>query len=181
MSAIGVDIDLTYVRSDYGWWEYANKVTGMNLSLSDFKNPSYNIGEYYGMDLSEYWRQKNLYDDMQPIPGVVDVLTKLQLYGHEIVFVSKLKGDHHKSKVEFVKRTFPSFDGFIGTHEKKYARVDVLIDDRLENLYQMPKNVGKVLYLTEYEQNIKPSYCNHSVIAEWCEGSVKIILDSMNY
>lgn len=180
MAIIGVDIDLTVVASDLAWWDWCNKRTGQNLSTDKIVSPLYDISKYYApmIDYNDFWRQRNLYDDMVPIKDSVEVLEFLKNKGHEIVFISRLKGDHHKSKVNFIKKYFPFYDGIIGTHEKKYAKVDMLIDDRLDNLYSMDDNVIKVLYATPYKQNENNQdrmILNHYHMIDWKSGYLLIM------
>lgn len=86
-------------------------------------------------DPLDFWRDENLYDNLVPMEGAVEKLEQLSKY-FGIVFVSRLKGNHHRSKVYFLKEHFPSMTGFIGTHEK-YLLNDSLVamvDDLEDNL-----------------------------------------------
>lgn len=154
---IGVDIDGVVVNTPDIWKQYLENVCGMKLGEPPF---SYNLcDEFQGalsrlsIDGYEWWRQGFLYDNLRPLEGCVDALRGFYEKGHEIVFISALKGNHHKSKVEFIKKFFPFYSAFLGTKEKGYVDVDVMIDDRLDNLYQFPDHVLKVLYLTDYKQS----------------------------
>lgn len=86
-------------------------------------------------DPLDFWRDENLYDNLVPMDGAVEKLEQLSKY-FGIVFVSRLKGNHHRSKVYFLKEHFPFMTGFIGTHEK-YLLNDSLVamvDDLEDNL-----------------------------------------------
>lgn len=86
-------------------------------------------------DPLDFWRDENLYDNLVPMEGAVEKLGLLSKY-FGIVFVSRLKGNHHRSKVYFLKKFFPFMTGFIGTHEK-YLLNDSLVamvDDLEDNL-----------------------------------------------
>ena len=136
---IAVDCDLTVVDTAHHWWEWLNKVT-----LSDNPYPlfedgvvDYDLTKYYkkeldaiGIDGYEFWRSSTLYDTLVPIDGAVEVLQHLHELGHEIIFVSTIKGSHHKSKYYFLKRYFPFMKGFVATKEKHLVGCDVIIDDR---------------------------------------------------
>lgn len=161
MAIIGVDVDLTVVRSDYGWFDWCNKLSEHKHYAQDFidsdKLIPYNFSSIYP-DLTleqvlDYWRQRDIYDNLSPIPGSVEVLSYLSKR-HEIVFVSTIKGDHHKSKFQFVDRNYPFMDGFIATKEKKYARVDVMIDDRLDVLQKVDRaGIIPIQFSSPHEQN----------------------------
>lgn len=86
-------------------------------------------------DPLDFWRDESLYDNLVPMEGAVKKLEQLSKY-FSIVFVSRLKGNHHRSKVYFLKKHFPFMTGFVGTHEK-YLLNDSLvamIDDLEDNL-----------------------------------------------
>lgn len=86
-------------------------------------------------DPLDFWRAEDLYDNLVPMEGAVGKLEQLSQY-FGIVFISRLKGNHHKSKVGFCKKHFPFMTGFIGTHEKWLMNeaVVAMIDDLPENL-----------------------------------------------
>lgn len=86
-------------------------------------------------DPLDFWRAEDLYDNLIPMEGAVEKLERLSQY-FGIVFISRLKGNHHKSKVGFCKKYFPFMAGFIGTHEKWLMKESVvaMIDDLESNL-----------------------------------------------
>lgn len=86
-------------------------------------------------DPLDFWRSDSLYDNLEPIKGSVEKLQQLSQY-FSLVFISRLKGNHHRSKVYFTKKWFPFQEGFIGTHEKYLMNNSVvaMIDDLSENL-----------------------------------------------
>lgn len=86
-------------------------------------------------DPLDFWRSEDLYDNLEPMPYAVEKLEQLSEY-FGIVFVSRLKGNHHRSKVYFCKKWFPFMQGFIGTHEKWLMNDSVIamIDDLESNL-----------------------------------------------
>lgn len=113
MRLIGVDVDGVVVDT-----------------LSLYKEASKHLE-----DPLDFWRSDNLYDNLEPIPGSVEKLEQLSKY-FGIVFISRLKGNHHRSKVYFTKKWFPFQQGFIGTHEKWLMNNSVvaMVDDLSENL-----------------------------------------------
>lgn len=86
-------------------------------------------------DPLDFWRDETLYDNLVPMEGAVEKLKALSQY-FDIVFVSRLKGNHHRSKVYWLKKHFPFMTGFVGTHEKWIlnASLIAMIDDLEDNL-----------------------------------------------
>jgi hypothetical protein len=113
MRLIGVDVDGVIVDT-----------------LSLYKEASKHL-----TDPLDFWRGEDLYDNLVPMKGAVEKLEQLSKY-FGIVFVSRLKGNHHRSKVYFTKKWFPFQTGFIGTHEKWILNDSVvaMIDDLEDNL-----------------------------------------------
>lgn len=162
---IGVDVDLVAVNSDCGLLKWCNKLSNHKLSFDEVFNDA-TYGElpyefhplYPDVSLEQvidYWRQADLYDDMRPVPGCGSVLQRWHNEGNHIVFVSALTGNHFDSKRRFLERYFPFMAGFIGTHQKQFANVDLLIDDRMENLNAVSAaGITPVLYKTAYCQRV---------------------------
>lgn len=86
-------------------------------------------------DPLDFWRDETLYDNLEPMKGAVEKLEALSQY-FNIIFVSRLKGNHHRSKVYFLKKHFPFMAGFVGTHEKYILNDSLLamVDDLEDNL-----------------------------------------------
>lgn len=181
MAIIGVDVDLTVVRSDIGWFEWCNSISDYKHSPEEFINADipvpYDVRPLYpdvnSDDIMHYWRKRNLYDNLSPIDGSVKVLEHLSK-NHDIVFVSTLKGDHHKSKVNFLKTHFPFMKGFIGTKEKEYAKVDIIIDDRISILNKTAvAGTVSIQYNTPYTQD--ESLFHFPTINGWNDQSFELI------
>ena len=162
---IGVDVDLTVVSSDRFWFDWCNSKVRNKLDYEEVmasgKPVPYDFGKLFGFTDPEvamdFWHDESLYDNMLPIEGAIAAL-KLLSKDHKIVFVSKLTGNHFESKHEFVQRNFPFADGFIGTSEKHYARVDLLIDDRIDHLNNVQRHcIQPILYNTRYTQDEMPA------------------------
>ena len=176
MAIIGVDVDLTIVNSDYGLVDWCSKLSAAPLTFRDVFTQTGLPYEFFTLypdvtieQVIEYWSQENLYDDMEPMADSVNTLRELHRDGHQIVFVSALTGLHYNSKLNFLKRHFPFMSGFIGTHQKQFAKVDILIDDRMENLNAcLNAGIKPVLYSSPYKQNVEPA-APMSVIRSWTE------------
>lgn len=167
---LGVDVDLTVVDTGRAWYKFLSTVSELSVPSFDeymqiVKEVPYDLTKvFFDLDMNkclDYWREEYLYDTLMPLPNVVDVLEDLKVNKrYEIVFVSTIKGNHHKSKYYFLKKHFPFMDGFIATKEKKYANVHMMVDDRLNVLEKMDRSVITVLKQTPYDQstNFKPSH-----------------------
>jgi len=92
-------------------------------------------------DPLDFWRSEDLYDNLEPMEYSVEKLKELSTY-FDIVFVSRLKGMHHRSKVYWLKKHFPFMQGFVGTHEKWILNDSLvaMIDDLPENLVRFDPN-----------------------------------------
>ena len=173
---IACDVDLTVVASDRAHWEWlctkAGIPRGAGMFDSTLKDEGgafpYNLGEVFGMPLAamDFWRQEDLYDALEPMPGSVEVLRELSAR-FDIVFATTIKGNHHKSKCYFLKNHFPFLDGICATKEKKFVRCDYLIEDRLNVLECMPQSVVTVQMATPYKQSSEftPDY----IVKNWKE------------
>ncbi len=163
---IVVDVDNTVtdvISTEGGWVDNLNKLTGQSLSIDPGKSYPYNLTTLYEdynrdeHDLFEFWKRRDVYDNAKPIEGSVEALWLLKRMGCDIVFCSVVKGDHSKSKYQFLERNFPFMDGCAFTREKGYMRADVIIDDRVESLNQFEDNVLKLCPETPYEQTTEPN------------------------
>jgi 5'(3')-deoxyribonucleotidase len=180
---IGVDVDLTVADSDVSHWDWLRKIgtrdssVGEELDWEDGELWDYDLGKYFhmpiGVDSMDYWRLSDIYDEkpcetplavvhqvytrpIQPLQDSQRVLSKLRDMGWEIVFISHIKGNHHKSKVEWLKRHFPFMDGFVATKEKYYANscFDVFVDDRNKHIMQSKASVN-IKFQTPYTQDVE--------------------------
>ena len=157
-----VDVDLTVVDSGTPWRDWLNEATGAQLDpYTDTGEINYDLSVYWGdylkgsgIDPYDYWRSETLYDNSEPLEGAVECLRGFSEAGWGVVFVSALKGNHHKSKYHFLKRNFPFMAGFIGTREKQFVRGDILIDDRNKFLNMMPEGCHPIRFKTVYTQEV---------------------------
>ena len=169
---LGVDVDLTLVRTDSGWREWLAERHGyVRCAMTD-----YNFGVYYPhcADPYEYWRTLD-YDKFKPLEGSVEALAALSQY-FDIAFISQAKGFHHKSKYYWLDRHFPFKTGVMLTKEKWLMKGSVvaMIDDRLDHLKGFDFD-QRVLFKTRYTQSVE---CNvafsfdqwdDSVVQRLCE------------
>lgn len=192
---LSIDVDLCVVASDAGWTRWLEEVTSGSMPLICLKDCidrklDYNLANYYskhlnqlGIDGMDYWRQKDLYDHMTPRSDAVRAIRQLEKDGHEYFFVSAIKGDHSKSKWNFLKRHFPAMLGYVATKEKHLVQCDVMIDDRAEILSKFSPGTYKVLLHTPYSQvgkdgvdyrEVLKEQDNVAIVGSW-EGIPKMI------
>lgn len=164
MKICACDVDLTVVDSALHWYNWLEDKTKANLPIEevykhyDFSIPYGPIWASKGLSGCplDFWRGQHVYDEMKPLEGAVEALRAIKEKGYLIVFVSVLKGNHHKSKYEFLEKHFPFMDGFVGTKEKWTVAASIIIDDR--NRYLNMFEGSKVLRLkknTPHSQDIE--------------------------
>ena len=177
MMIAAIDVDLTVVNSAYHWWKWLEDMTKAGLSYSqvcdkyDFTQCYKDIWLSKGIagEPLDFWRQRDLYDNMVPVEGAVDGIGLLKESGYKIVFVSTLKGDHHKSKCLFLKKFF-HVDAFIGTKEKWAVRADLVIDDRNKCLNMFPEdNIIKIKMNTTFDQDVDLTVDLDYSVNDWFE------------
>lgn len=126
------DVDLTVVDTLVPYLQWFKDHSGQNFPIHR------GIGEYdwnpifaeYGVDAHAFWKQTDLYDDLQPVPHCVEFLTNLVRNGATLVFASHCYQEHEKSKHEFLRRFFDHVPfEFASLKAKWLLRYDVLIDD----------------------------------------------------
>ncbi len=174
---LGVDIDLTICPSDVGWMKWLNeKSNGVKYNTGDYEPTPYNLGELFPTikDPHQYWREVD-YNQFSPIEGSVEALRALSKY-FGIVFISRIKGQHSKSKYYWLKSHFPFMTEYVATHGKWVMNnsVEAMVDDRLDVLEKFDYN-KRVLFETPYTQS---SDCNvalsfnkwdNSIVHQICE------------
>lgn len=156
-----IDCDQTVVDSAYAWYLWLEDKTKAGYPY-DLVKHVYDFSQTYTdvwIDKCidghpyDFWRARDVYDNLQPLEGCVEVLKTIQGWGYHIVFVSAVKGDHHKSKYNFLNRHFPFMDGFIATQEKGFVKADLVIDDRNKFLNMFDEDVLKFKRLTPFDQD----------------------------
>lgn len=174
---IGVDCDLTVCPSDKGWmgWLRYYHGFGKTKEVSGDKLP-YNLGELFPsvQDPHQYWREVD-YSQFQPIEGSVEALEKLSKY-FGIVFISRIKGNHTKSKYYWLKEHFPFMTEYVATHGKWVMNnsIECMIDDRKDVLESFDFN-KRVWFNTEYTQS---SECHvYLEFDRWNDHVVKMICE----
>jgi 5'(3')-deoxyribonucleotidase len=165
-----IDIDLTicdvtgdwreYLVERYGsynfnhWEHEAHCANGLvDYCIANYVNPSMFPDDKSKLD---FWRQEDLYDNVELFDNCKDVINKLHDRGDTIIFVSYCKAKHLQSKWELLRRNFPWVEGsptggFIATKRKEFVYTDIIIDDRHSFLQVHPAPI-KIKVATPYTQ-----------------------------
>jgi hypothetical protein len=141
---------------------------------------NYNLASYFpepvndGVCPFDFWRGTDVYATVEPVMNSLESLKELSEAGHEIIFVSHVKGNSHKSKYQWLERNCEFEFGFIATKEKYLldGALDYLIDDRLDHFVKLEKTkpIWFKTHYTQSEENI-----HNLVPMEWSEIVGKII------
>lgn len=166
---LGVDVDLTTLRSDRAWWvwlKHMTKNTTLPDSIDEFiedgNEVDYYIPTHFGevhndnVDVMDFWRNEGVYDTIEPVEGAVESITNLMEY-YNIVFVTHNKGNGGRSKFNNLVRHFGKGNfGQIVTKEKYLARIDALVDDRNDFLNNCIKTeIGSIKINTPFKQHVE--------------------------
>jgi len=151
---LAIDVDLTVLPSDIAWFEYLNKLANYPYKSFDclprvYGILDYNFMHYFPMlsveQVQSFWKQTNAYDNLVPLPNVVELLSKLDSHEVQIVWVSMSDPLHQKSKEACLKREIMAYIPdmeykFVATQHKGLINADIFIDDRLYHHAQFSDN-----------------------------------------
>lgn len=136
---IGVDIDNVVYSTTQAVLDVHYENTGERLYLSDIK--TYGIEDYvseeYKKDFLKIFLDKRVWERVQPLPNCVETIKQIYDMGHEIYFVTATEAANVYKKFKLLCRTFPFIDMrkcLITTQCKQMIKLDVLIDDCIDNL-----------------------------------------------
>lgn len=146
---IGFDIDLVLVDIVPDWIRHLEYKSCKKIDLTKYSKLPYTLNELYGLEYDGYFDKKDLYDNLKPINNSVEILKQLSL-NHEIHLISKVMPGHIESKVKFIRKYFPFIENIHLTNDKSCVNVDIMIDDRADNLNTM--GCKRVLFETVYRQ-----------------------------
>jgi len=139
-------------------------------------NVDYNFSNYFdlhaGVDGLDFFRQEDLYDDMELLPDAKHVITSLS-EENTILFVSFSKSWHLKSKFSIIKRNFPwviegERGAFISCKHKHHVPSDIFIDDRYELLNKHHAEL-KICMNTPFTQTEELDENNLTRVDNWKE------------
>lgn len=136
---IGVDIDNVVYSTTQAVLDVHYENTGERLYLNDIK--SYGIEDYvseeYKKDFHKIFLDKRVWKKVELLPKCVEIIKQIHDMGHEVYFVTATETANIHKKFRFLCRTFPFIDvrkRLITTQYKQMIKLDVLIDDCIDNL-----------------------------------------------
>lgn len=161
-------LDVDEVICFSGFLEAINEFMGTNYVIDDFKD--YYIDEVAVpkerfSEFNNYISERNFYENAQMLPYAVETIKLLNdLYNIYICsscinpFDIENSGNFFKNKYEFLRRVLPFIkpENIIFTGVKHLFKVDIQIDDRLQNLEKSDIET-KILF---------PSYHNKDITDE---------------
>jgi 5'(3')-deoxyribonucleotidase len=180
---IVIDVDQTLLNPAKQWLAWLSfHACGYNddqYEYDKFNNCiDYKLSNYFKLnnqvDGMGFWKQSDLYDDMQCYNEAIGVIKYLYQQGHNIIFASFCFPEHETSKVNMLKREFefiaPEDFHFVSTKSKGFINADVIIDDRVDmlNQFDSSSNVLKIRIDTPYTQTEAP-VGDITVVDSWGE------------
>lgn len=139
---IGIDIDNVITNTVDGVLDYINERLPVKLTIDDIKEywMEAALPEQYRWVIPVAFEDPQMWKNVKMIEGAVHYIGKLYDDGHEIYFVTATTPNNFKKKIGFLERNLPFFpEGYVRRHaisiqEKQLLRLDILIDDCLDNL-----------------------------------------------
>lgn len=144
---VGLDVDDVVADLISEWLKRYRERSGHNLWPSDIRD--WDISDYATkMPSHEFYgilHEPDLYAHIKPMPQALTAVTRIREAGHRIVFISACVGTSAHDKKEwlvhhgFLKGRDKHKD-FVAAHDKSLVTgVDILVDDRIENVESFPK------------------------------------------
>lgn len=170
---IGIDVDGCLAPSIDGWKTYLEYFNGFGKVVHRTDGMlEYDLSNMYPTVRNpyEYWRTLD-YDQFNPMESSVQALKQLSEH-FGIVFISRIKGNHTKSKYYWLKEHYPFMTEYVATHGKWVmgGSIVAMIDDRLDVLVQFDYD-QRILFKTNYTQSVECSVPYQ--FSEWNEQVVE--------
>ena len=86
----------------------------------------------------DYLTNPDLYDHIEPIPGALESIARLQAAGHRVVFVTScVREGMYDQKYRWLQKHGLLGDrkDYVGVHDKALVAADALIDDGVHNVF----------------------------------------------
>ena len=138
MLKIALDFDETLFPTMEKVLEIYNKRNNTNIVLSNITK--YNLHENFSFDVADellsIFVDQNVYENLQPYKGAVRTIKTLIESGHEVYIATSTDVRNLEWKEQLLQKHFPFIpkDNLIRIHNKSLLNVDVLIDDKIDNL-----------------------------------------------
>lgn len=140
MLRIAIDFDSTLFPTMERVIELYNKKHGTPFELSQIT--TYNLHESLPTEVAdellELFVDKSIYDCLQPYKGAVRSIKTLVEQGHEVYIATSTDVRNMEWKEELLQKHFPFIPkkNLIRIHNKALLNVDVLVEDKMDNLTQ---------------------------------------------
>lgn len=138
MKRIALDFDETLFPTLEKVLEIYNKRHGTNFELSQIT--TYNLSDSFESDVAdeliELFVEKDVYSSLQPYKGAVKAVKTLVEQGHEVYIATSTDVRNMEWKEQLLKKHFPFIpkNNLIRIHNKALLNIDVLVEDKLDNL-----------------------------------------------
>lgn len=138
MLKIAIDFDETLFPTLERVIEIYNKRYSTNIELSQIT--TYNLHDSLSAEVAdellEFFVDKSVYDSLQPYKGAVRAVKSLVEQGNEVYIATSTDVRNMEWKEQLLQKHFPFIPkkNLIRIHNKAMLNVDVMIEDKLENL-----------------------------------------------
>lgn len=147
---IGIDIDNVITDTVNGVLDYINERLPVELTINDIEEywMEAALPEQYQWIVAAAFNDSLMWKNVKMIEGAAQYIGELYNDGHKIYFVTATTPNNFKKKIGFLERSLPFFpQGYVCQHsisiqEKQLLRLDVLIDDYLDNLIGEKEYLG---------------------------------------
>lgn len=155
---IGIDIDNTIVNTAETIVKYINERLPVHLELSDIKQYYIEnaLPEQFQWIVEAAFRDSMMWKQVQLVDGAYEHIKKLYDDKHELFFVTSASPENFRKKVSHLERVFDFLsEKYVWKHainiqQKQMLKLDVMIDDYLDNLLGVREYVSICL---EYPWN----------------------------
>ena len=140
MFKIAIDFDETLFPTLNKVIEVYNMHHNVGIELSQIT--TYNLHDSLPQEVAdellELFVDKSVYDCLQPYKGAVRAVKTLVEQGHEVYIATSTDVRNMEWKEELLQKHFPFIPkkNLIRIHNKALLNVDVLVEDKMENLTQ---------------------------------------------
>jgi 5'(3')-deoxyribonucleotidase len=172
MLRIVIDFDETLFPTLEKVVETYNKRNNANIELSQIT--TYSLYDCFPADIADeiiaLFVDKSIYNNLQPYKGSVKAVKTLADKGYEIYVATATDIKNMEWKEKLLQRYFPFIpkENLIRIHNKKLLNVDVLVEDKLDNLIQT--FAERVCFNQPWNQDKETDYvCSIYRIHHWGE------------
>jgi 5'-nucleotidase len=137
------------------WLHWLNTTFDDNLRYEDLKGYRVIDQAKAGERATEFLYLPGVYDHIEPMPGMLEVLKFVQDSGHRPIIATKASHNPNMidGKAKWFKRNAPfiSHNDIIFIQDKSLVRASALIDDDPRNLEAFPEE--KILFIHPYNRD----------------------------